>query len=209
MRRSARNTKQSQPENGVPGWRCLALVPMLLSLVVCRGAVAAEGDPAAGKRKTITCNGCHGQAGMKNMPSLGGQSQAYFIAAMQAYQDGIRTHATMRDVAKSYSLQELKNFAAYYAESSAAPADAAGGGAPPPAAERCAVCHGGGGAEPVTKDVPRVAGQKAAYLAQAMRDYRSGARRQAIMQQQAAELGDGDIEALSVYYAAQPGLFVK
>lgn len=190
--------------------RWLALAAwLLLSIAVCDIAAGADGDPVAGKRKTITCNGCHGQAGMKNMPSLGGQNQPYFVAAMQAYQDGIRAHATMRDVAKAYSQQELKNFAAYYAEASAAAVDTATEGARLPAAERCAACHGADGRETVTKDIPRLAGQKAPYLAQALKEYRSGARKHAIMQPQAADLNDEDIAALSEYYATRSGLFVK
>jgi cytochrome c553 len=51
-----------------------------------RAAHAAEGDPAAGKRKTVTCNACHGQSGFKNMPKLGGQSAAYLIAASASLQ---------------------------------------------------------------------------------------------------------------------------
>ncbi len=170
-------------------------------------AVAAGGDPAAGKRKTVTCNGCHGQAGMRSMPSLGGQSAEYFVAAMRAYQDGVRTHATMRDVAKTYSDRDLKNFAAYYAETVAQPADT---GAPPPeAAGRCAACHGADGRDPVTPDVPRLAGQKAPYLEQVIRDYRSGARKHAVMQEQAAALVDDEIAALAAYYSGQAAIFVK
>jgi cytochrome c553 len=192
------------------GFRLFALTKIFLLASLCEVAAGAEGDPVAGKRKTITCNGCHGQAGMKNMPSLGGQNAAYFVAAMQAYQDGVRTHATMRDVAKAYSLQDLKNFAAYYAELAAA---ATGESAPESMGsslgERCAACHGIDGSETATKDVPRIAGQKPAYISQVLRDYRSGARKHGIMQQQAADLSDEDIAALSLYYSARPGLAVK
>src|SRR5262245_42319467 len=144
---------------------------LLLGLLTCSFAVAAGGDAAAGKRKTVTCNGCHGQAGMRSMPSLGGQNAEYFVLAMRAYQDGIRTHATMRDVAKSYSDRDLKNFAAYYAESVAPPA--ASDTPAPEAAARCAACHGPEGRDTVTPDVPRLAGQKAPYVEQVLRDYRS------------------------------------
>ena len=213
MKKQAAHPKATRPARSdgsrAVGWWLAAVAPLLLSFSVCEGALGAEGDPVAGKRKTITCNGCHGQAGMKNMPSLGGQNQTYFIAAMQAYQDGIRPHATMRDVAKTYSLQELKNFAAYYAESSAAASDAPTESVRPSAAERCAACHGSDGRETVTKDIPRLAAQKAPYLGQTLRDYRSGARKHAIMQQQVTDLSDEDIAALALYYAAQPGLFVK
>jgi cytochrome c553 len=41
---------------------------MIVGLLACAFAWAAPpGDPAAGKRKTVTCNGCHGQSGMKSM----------------------------------------------------------------------------------------------------------------------------------------------
>jgi cytochrome c553 len=178
-----------------------------ICLLACTWAVAAGGDAAAGKRKTVTCNGCHGQTGMRSMPSLGGQNPEYFVAAMRAYQDGVRTHATMRDVAKSYSDRDLKNFAAYYAESVAAPAGSHV--SVPEAAARCAACHGAEGRETVTPDVPRLAGQKAPYVEQVLQDYRSGARKHAVMQAQAAPLADEEIAALAAYYAGQAGLFVK
>ena len=180
---------------------------LLLCVLICTGAPAAGGDAAAGKRKTVTCNGCHGQAGMRSMPSLGGQNPEYFVVAMRAYQDGVRTHATMRDVAKSYSDRDLKNFAAYYAESVAPPA--ASDIPAPEAAVRCAACHGPAGRDTVTPDVPRLAGQKAPYIEQVLREYRSAERKHAVMQAQAAQLADEEIAALAAYYASQAGVFVK
>ena len=170
-------------------------------------ATAADGDPAAGKRKTVTCNGCHGQAGMKSVPSLGGQRADYFVAAMVAYQDGIRSHPTMREVASAFALRDLRNFAAYYADEPAAAGEAPAD--PPPAAAPCGACHGSEGREPPTPLTPRLAGQKAPYVEQALRDYRAGVRKHAIMQPQAQALTDEDIAALATYFAALPGLFVK
>ncbi len=183
-----------------------------LALVLAGGsgtvALAADGDPIAGKRKTVTCNGCHAQAAMKNVPSLAGQNATYFIAAMVAYQDGVRTHATMRDVAKSWSMQELKNFAAWYSEPLAAGVDASDDTAPA-AAGRCAACHGADGRTTNTPDIPRIAGQKASYIALVLREYRAGTRVHPVMQQQAAGLSDEDIGALSRHYAERAGLSVK
>jgi cytochrome c553 len=173
----------------------------------CTCAVAAGGDAAAGKRKTVTCNGCHGQAGMRSVPSLGGQNPVYFVASMRAYQDGVRTHATMRDVAKAFSDRDLKNFAAYYADPvvpAAEPAPAA-----PEAATQCAACHGVDGRDPVTPDVPRIAGQKAPYVEQVLGEYRAGTRKHAVMQEQAAALTDADIVVLAAYYAGRAALVVK
>src|SRR5262245_5365245 len=175
--------------------------------LACTWALAADGDPAAGKRKTVTCNGCHGQAGMRSVPSLGGQNPVYFVASMRAYQDGVRTHATMRDVAKAYSDRDLKNFAAYYADPVAPAAEP--GAAAPEAAARCAACHGADGRDPVTPDVQRIAGQKAPDLEQVLGEYRAGTRKHAVMQEQAATLTDADIVALAAYYAARAALVVK
>jgi len=189
--------------------RCIDIIlhAGMFALALTAGhALAAEGDPVAGKRKTVTCNGCHGQAAMKNVPSLGGQTPTYFIAAMIAYQDGVRTHATMRDVAKAWSLQDLKNFAAWYAEPLASAGEPA---AAPPAAERCAACHGADGRDAVSPDVPRIAGQKVGYLEQVLREYRGGTRVHAVMQPQAADLTDEDIAALARHFAGRPGLQVK
>jgi cytochrome c553 len=171
-------------------------------------ALAAGGDPAAGKRKTVTCNGCHGQAGMKSVPSLGGQQQDYFVAVMVAYQDGVRSHATMRDVAKAFSIRDFKNFAAWYAEG-VAPVPAPTDDTTPAIAERCAACHGIEGRRPQTAATPVLAGQKAPYLEQTLREYRDGTRKHAIMQPQAEGLADEEIVALAGYFASRPGLFVK
>ena len=47
--------------------------------------------------------------------------------------------------------------------------------------EVCAACHGIDGATPTTPDYPKLAGQYPDYLAKALRDYKSGARKNPIM----------------------------
>jgi cytochrome c553 len=180
---------------------------LLILALTCTSAIAAGGDGAAGKRKTVTCNGCHGQAGMRSVPSLGGQNPEYLVASMRAYQDGVRTHATMRDVAKAFSDRDLKNFAAHYADPVAPAAEP--GPAAPETAARCAACHGPDGRDTMTPDVPRIAGQKAPYLEQVLSEYRAGTRKHAVMQPQAAALTDGEIAELAAYYASRAALVVK
>ncbi len=70
--------------------------------------------------------------------------------------------------------------------------------------ETCAACHGetGNGDNPA---YPKLAGQYASYLSRALMDYRSGARKNAIMAGFAAPLSDDDIENLAAFYASQAG----
>lgn len=65
----------------------------------------------------------------------------------------------------------------------------------------CARCHGDERAAPTSALVPRLHGQSEAFLAAALRDYRSGARRSGIMQPVAAELDEQEIDRLAAYYA--------
>lgn len=71
-------------------------------------------------------------------------------------------------------------------------------------AQTCVACHGAQGAKPITPDYPILAGQVEDYLVRALLDYKTGARKNAIMAGQAATLSKQDIEDLAAYFAAQP-----
>ena len=73
------------------------------------------------------------------------------------------------------------------------------------AAEVCTACHGADG-NSVAPDFPKLAGQHRDYLAKALRDYKSGQRKNAIMTGFAAALSKDDIENLAAYYAAKPAV---
>ncbi len=75
------------------------------------------------------------------------------------------------------------------------------------AKEVCAACHGLDGNSP-QPDYPKLGGQYADFLAKALRDYKSGARKNPIMQGFAAGLSRQDIDNLAAYYAAQPAQLV-
>jgi cytochrome c553 len=70
--------------------------------------------------------------------------------------------------------------------------------------EVCAACHGIDGGTPTTPDYPKLAGQYPDYLAKALRDYKSGARKNPIMAGMAAGLTEKDIENVSEYFYVQP-----
>jgi len=73
------------------------------------------------------------------------------------------------------------------------------------AAEVCAACHGPDG-NSQTADFPRIAGQHADYLRKAMRDYKTGARKDPVMSGFANALTARDIENLALYFSTQKGL---
>ena len=77
------------------------------------------------------------------------------------------------------------------------------------AKEVCQACHGMDGNSTVP-DYPKLGGQRPDYLAKALRDYKSGARKNAIMGGFAGTLSAADIENLAAYYSGQtPVLVVK
>ena len=71
------------------------------------------------------------------------------------------------------------------------------------AAEVCETCHGAGG-NSTSPDFPKLGGQYPDYLMKALRDYKSGNRKNAIMASFAKPLSKQDNENLAAYYAAQP-----
>ena len=91
--------------------------------------------------------------------------------------------------------------AAFGAAAGVSAADLAAGKAK--AAEVCAACHGADG-NSASADFPRLGGQYADYLAKALRDYKSGQRKNPIMAGFAQALSKQDVENLAAYYAAQP-----
>ena len=81
---------------------------------------------------------------------------------------------------------------------SAIAGDAASGKAK--AEQVCKTCHGMDGVG-IDNTYPKLAGQYADYLEQALKDYRSGARKNPIMAGFAATLTDDDIANVAVYYS--------
>jgi len=72
----------------------------------------------------------------------------------------------------------------------------------------CSACHGQDG-NSQSPDYPKLGGQYPDYLAKALRDYKSGARKNPIMAGFAATLTDKDIENVAAYYSSQPPVLAK
>lgn len=67
-------------------------------------------------------------------------------------------------------------------------------------AATCSVCHGPNGKS--IGAVPSLAGQDKAYLAEAMRDFKSGKREATVMKKYALGYSDSEYEDLAAYFAA-------
>lgn len=73
----------------------------------------------------------------------------------------------------------------------------------PQQAPLCASCHGQGGISS-SPGIPNLAGQKQAYLARALQDYKGGLRKgpsSGMMAGIAAQLSSSDMQALAAFYA--------
>jgi cytochrome c553 len=172
-------------------------------------ASAAAPDPVqAGKTAAAGCAGCHGDGGISKipgMPSLVGLDPKYLIAAMKAYKGGQRKNDTMKAMLASVTEPSMNNIALYYGlqKPARAPTPAAGDKtAGATAAAACAGCHGADGvsASPAT---PSLAGQDAAYIADALQGYKKGARSDETMKGLAASLDDNAAKNVAAFYASQ------
>src|SRR5262245_2267043 len=70
--------------------------------------------------------------------------------------------------------------------------------------EVCAACHGLNGVS-VSATIPNLAGQKAGYLGAQLNAFKSGARKNQIMNPIATQLAPADIENVAAYFASLQG----
>ena len=79
---------------------------------------ASAQDLAAGRRKAIACQNCHGIDGIARLPdapNLAGQPASYLMRALRAYRSGERRDEVMAIAAKPLTDQDIRDLAAYYA----------------------------------------------------------------------------------------------
>jgi cytochrome c553 len=169
---------------------------------------ATIGDPVqAGKTAAAACAGCHGEAGVSNIPgtpNLIGYEPQYLVAAIKDYRSGERKNDTMKAMVAALTEADINHIALFYALQKPARAqtpaqgDAAAGKA---SAAGCAACHGDQGVSgnPAT---PSLAGQDAAYLVSALQAYKSGARGNETMKGLAGSLDKAAMKNIAAYYAA-------
>ncbi|MBW6452667.1 MAG: cytochrome c4 [Methyloprofundus sp.] len=77
----------------------------------------AAANASAGKTKSASCSGCHGEDGNSMMPlfpKLADQNEEYLVKQMQAFKNGTRINATMSAMVADLSTQDMQDIAAFY-----------------------------------------------------------------------------------------------
>lgn len=168
------------------------------------------------------CHVCHGLDGGGNgaaAPRIAGLPRGYIVKQLGDYADGRRQNEYMGSIAKRLSEEERQLVSAWFAE---APIPDVIANAPTAddEAERlwregdagrglsaCASCHGPNG-EGVGNGGPPLHDQPPAYLAEQLRLWQRGVRRNdpaSVMIRAARALSPAEVTALAQYAAALPG----
>jgi len=169
-----------------------------------RRAASSSGNAKAGEPLSGTCGGCHGAQGNSSAadtPSLAGQDPGYLAKAIKEYREGKRKSEVMGGMVTGVSDADARNIAAFYAVQEPKGSGVSAPLTPQAWAERCDRCHGAN-VQTANLVVPRIAGQRAGYLVNALTAYRDGKRSQSTMHSMTSTLSDSDIQGIAAYYAA-------
>lgn len=186
-------------------------------------ALAQQGDPEAGKKKSQVCAACHGPKGISpsNMyPHLAGQHEKYlfkqlmdFKAAAQTSGEEGRNNPIMMGQVANLSKQDMADLAAYFGsqdepkgdtpkEIIASGADFYRRGNPETNVPSCTACHGPKGNGMGLAAFPDISGQYPAYLESQLKKFRSGERDNdpnGMMRGVAAKMTDEEIKLMAEY----------
>lgn len=170
------------------GRRPGAPVAVGAALMLATG-VAVAGSPAVPPIVVQVCAACHeldGQSRSDKFPKLAAQQSAYLVKQLFLFKTGQRISTPMQEIANRMSAEEVQDAADYFSRQPVAAglaADAAlaaagrqlfRDGDQAHGIPACASCHGNdakGGAQ-----LPRLAGQHAAYLTLQLENFRAGKR---------------------------------
>lgn len=162
---------------------------------------------ACGQERLQLCAACHGDDGNSTnpqIPSIAGQPKLFIETQLVLFREELRKSEQMLPVVKGLKDAEIVKLAEHF---SRLPAKGMEKGTPNAAlmktgaerakALRCGICHTSdfGG----QKQIPRLAGQREAYLEAEMRAYRDGKRTggDTIMAATLYGVSDSDIRALA------------
>lgn len=167
--------------------------------------LSPAGDPVRGKALAEPCLVCHSETSPVTdpvAPRLNRQRQSYMFHALVAYRDGDRESAIMAPMVEEKSDQDLRDIAAYVSGElhDRPPHPVTTSEAYRRTLKDCTWCHGETGIGEF-EGMPVLAGQDAAYIVQALEEYRSGLRKDPTMRHVVEEVSAQDAQALGEYYA--------
>ena len=92
---------------------------MVVLSVLALSAVhtASAGDVAAGRKKALQCQTCHGLDGLSKLPdapNIAGHPEPYLVKVLNEYRKGVRKNEMMSIVAQQLSDADVADLAAYY-----------------------------------------------------------------------------------------------
>jgi len=183
------------------------------------------GDAKLGATKIAMCIGCHGIKGYQasfpevyKVPKISGQTAAYIVSALTAYQKGDRKHPTMKSIAASLTAEDMADIAAYYEShgKDSAPAvpekaaDPSGKVAELVAKGACTSCHGANLNKPMVPGYPKIAGQYKDYVYVALKSYKienqaTWGRNNGVMGGIAKQFSLEELKELAAYVNQQQG----
>lgn len=153
-------------------------------------------------------------------PRLAGLNVQYIEHQLESFKNGTRKNDVMQPIVAALSDDERKTIANYYADMTApkaeaepaAPAAIAAGaklaatGDWPKGMPGCGQCHGAAGLG-VGATFPRLAGQSATYIENALQSWKAGDRKNdpmGLMASVASKLNDDQIKNVAAYYESPP-----
>jgi len=184
----------------------------LLAAALCAAALpTAAQDVARGRSLAAqACASCHGEDGRSHtpgVPTLAGQPAEFVTMQLILFREALRPVPAMQDVARGLGDADIEALAAFFAaQPSGPPEDRAARdaarferGKALSARMNCGVCHLPDYAG--RNQIPRLAGQREEYLAQALADFRDNRRAGSDTQMNGVMYGvtDSDIAALAHY----------
>lgn len=151
--------------------RCLLALPLATAV----GAAAQSADRL--NALLAVCAACHGRDGValgEDIPSLGGQNEAYLQGTLTDFKEGKRPSATMRGITRDLDDRDIRALARHYASQpyvrkpqDVDPTRAAKGRE---VYQRlCQICHLDEGRATTYSEYPLLAGQSLAYMQKQMK----------------------------------------
>ncbi|MEQ1619837.1 MAG: c-type cytochrome [Methylococcales bacterium] len=96
----------------------LLALSITLAFTSVPGILHAQGNLDAGKQKSASCAGCHGQDGNSQLPTypkLAQQHASYLIQQLKAFKEDKRKNPIMSPLAKTLSDEDITEIADFYA----------------------------------------------------------------------------------------------